>query len=367
MGIHGQGNITPIRERRKDGSIRKRWRVSLMVEGKRTWRIAQSPEQAEAIRRQLVDAAARDLDPTRQTVAGYLRSWIESQRKAKHRRIRERTLIGYERIVEQRIVPELGDVTLARLSKRRIQAWVDRQDGSPQTVRNAHAVLRKALAGAAGDVIPGNPAVGVELPRREAFEGRPLTVEEAHRLLEVTRGDRLHPLWRLALVTGLREGELLGLPRDALEGDTIRVETQLQRIGGKWRLGPTKAARALPVLALDPETAALLRAHLRRMADDRKPGWRYFGLMFPTPQGQPYHQSTILEEFGRACAKAGIARRRFHDLRHSSNAYLKAAGVPEDVRMARLGHSTTRMARHYGGAAEAMDRDAVERLAEALG
>ena len=365
MGIHGQGNITPIRERRKDGSIRERWRVSLMVEGKRTWRLARSPEEAERIRRQLVDAAQRDLDPTRQTVEGFLRSWIASQRKGK--RIRERTLIGYERIIEQRILPTLGGVTLDRLSKRRIQAWIDGQDGSAQTIRNAHAVLRKALGSAAGDVIPSNPALGVELPRRRTFEGRPLTPDEAHRLLEATVGDRLHPLWRLAIVTGLREGELLGLSRDALEGDTLRVETQLQRIGGRWVLSPTKAARGLTTLTLDRETVRILQAHLRRMADERKPRWRYFGLMFPTPQGEPYHQSTVLDEFHAACDRAGIARRRFHDIRHTTSALLKALNVPEDVRMARLGHNTTSMARHYGGAAATTDREAVERLAEVIG
>jgi integrase len=365
MGIHGQGNITPIREKRKDGSIRERWRVSLMVEGRRTWRIARSPEEAERIRRALVDAAQRDLDPTRQTVEGYLRSWIASQRKGK--RIRERTLIGYERIIDQRIIPALGKLTLDRLSKRRIQAWIDGQSGSPQTVRNAHAVLRKALGSAAGDVIPSNPAVGVELPRRRTFEGRPLTPDEAHRLLDATKDDRLHALWRLAIVTGLREGELLGLSRDALEDDTLRVETQLQRINGRWVLSPTKAARGLTTLTLDRATVRLLQSHLRKMADERKPRWRYFGLMFPSPQGEPYHQSTILEEWGRACDKAGIARRRFHDIRHSTSAFLKAAGIPEDVRMARLGHNTTRMARHYGGAASEADREAVERLAEVIG
>ena len=88
-------------------------------------------------------------------------------------------MIGYERLIEQRIIPELGAVPLGRLSKRRIQAWVDGQEGSAQTVRNAHAVLRRALSGIVGEVLAANPAIGVELPDRGEFAGAPLTAEEA--------------------------------------------------------------------------------------------------------------------------------------------------------------------------------------------
>ena len=61
-----------------------------------------------------------------------------------------------------------------------------------------------------------------------------------------------------------------------------------------------------------------------------------------------------------------VTRRRFHDLRDSNATLLADLGVPEDVRMARLGHSTKAMARHYAAASVTQDRQAVELLAEAL-
>lgn len=363
MGEHGQGTITPIKVKLRDGTIVERQRIAVtMADGRRVWRRAKTPKQAERIRKGLVDARELDLDPTRQTVADYLRSWIARQRK----RVRERTMIGYQRIIERQILPELGSVKLANLSRRKVQAWVDDLDGSPQTVRNCHAVLRKALASATGDLIALNPAIGVELPKVRTFHGQPLTPDEARRLLAVTADTRLGAFWRLAIVTGLREGELLGLTRDSLNDDTLSVTAQLQRVNGTWKLGPTKAGRSLERVALDAETVRIVRAHLARTALERDPSWRYFGLMFVTEAGEPYHAASILRAFHAACDATGIGRRRVHDLRGTSATILKDRGVAEDTRMARLGHSTTDMARHYGKASERQDREAVERLAEAI-
>jgi integrase len=89
--------------------------------------------------------------------------------------------------------------------------------------------------------------------------------------------------------------------------------------------------------------------------------------VFTDEHGRPYHQRAVGLAFHDACRLAGIAERRFHDLRHSSAHLLTDAGVAEDARMARLGHSTKAMARHYGGASEAQDREAADRLGAALG
>lgn len=411
VGEHGRGTKITVETRRKDGSVRRRVRVAVtMADGRRVWRTLPNDREAERELARLILARELDLDPTRQTLGDFLRSWIGSQRDAKRRRIRDRTLIGYERIIERAILPELGRIPLSRLSRRKVQAWVDGLSGSAQTVRNAHAVLRKALASAAGDLIPLNPALGVELPERREFRGNPLTADEARRLLEATEGTRLGVLWRLAIVTGLREGELLGLPRDAMEmeerdeavtgrprttrasgaedlsvlpprhdagrtpgasgrhpGASLTVRHQLQRINGQWVLGPTKAGRSIERIELDAKTVEMVRAHLARMAEERDPSWRYFGLMFLTEQGQPYHNKALLRAFGEACDAAGIERRRFHDLRGTSATILRDLGVAEDTRMSRLGHSTTDMARHYGQASRTQDRLAVEKLAEAIG
>ena len=359
----GQGTIVPT----KTPKGADRWRIAVtMADGRRVWRTARTPREAERIRKQLVEARELDLDPTRQTLAAFLRSWMTSMREG--RRVRPRTLDHYQLVVERHIIPALGNLKLAAVTARRVQAWLDADPGAPRTVHHHRAVLRRALNVAVRQrLLAYNPALAVEIRRPTGDVARPLTLAEARGLLEATRTDRLHALWRLALVTGLRQGELLGLAWDDVDGATITVRHQLQRRDGEWVRTTTKAARKLEHVALDATTAAVLDDHRRRMAQERTPAWRFHGLVFVTPRGEPIHQSEALRLFHEACDRAGVPRRRFHDLRGTSATLMREVGVPEDDRMARLGHSTTEMARHYAGASETRDRLAVDRLAEAIG
>lgn len=368
MGQHGRGTIT----RRKDGKLQ----VALMIAGRRVYRyVSPMPDAreqtrlAEGQRAELIRIRDLDLDPSRQTVADFLRSWISGLRDAHNQRVRPRTLEHYELIVERHIVPALGHHRLDRLREHHVQAWLDADPGAPRTVHHHRAVLRRAFNVAIRRrLLATNPAVGVELPDATWSGAKPLSLAEARALLAATAGDRLHALWRLALDTGLRQSELLGLGWDDLDLDagTITVASQLQRIAGAWVRTPTKADRALGVLALHEDTISALREHQRRMAAERTPEWAYFGLIFPTPRGQPYVNHVVLREWRAACAKAGIASRRFHDLRHSTDTLLEEIGVAENVRMARLGHVTTRMARRYTKASGTRDRAASDALGKAL-
>lgn len=355
----GQGTVVPI----KNGT---RFRIAVtMADGHRVWRTARTPREAERIRRQLVEARELDLDPTRQTLADYLRSWMKSMRDG--RRVRPRTLDHYRLVVERHIIPALGHLKLAAVTGRRVQAWLDADRAAARTVLHHHAVLRRALNIAVRQrLLAYNPALAVEVRRPTGDVANPLTLVEARHLLEGTRADRLHALWRLALVTGLRQGELLGLAWDDVAGDTLTVRHQLQRLGGEWVRTPTKAARKLAHVALGAETAAVLDEHRRRMMQERTPEWRFHGLVFVTLRGDPIHQSEALRLFHEACDRAGIPRRRFHDLRHSTAHLMTDAGVSQEARKARLGHSTDAMAEHYGGASEAQDRLAAELLEAAI-
>jgi integrase len=147
----------------------------------------------------------------------------------------------------------------------------------------------------------------------------------------------------------------------------VTLEAQLQRINRAWVRVPPKADRSLGRLAIMAETVDALEAHRRRQAAERRPEWTFWGLIFLTEAGEPYHRRAILREFHAACDAAGIERRRFHDLRASTAHLMSEAGVAEDVRMQRLGHATQKMARRYAGSSEAVDRDAVERFRRALG
>jgi len=367
---YGDGTITP----RADGRLQ----VAVVIDGKRTYRmvsarlVRENPKaaqrRAEALQRELQDQRDAGLSPSTQTLADYLRSWLASQRDAKRRRLRQRTLDGYTMIVNDHLIPALGRHRLDRLTERHVQAWIDSQDAAPRTIEHRRAVLRRALNTAIRQrTVTRNAAVAVELPEPPDFRGSPLTIPEIARLFRANADDPMLPLWRLAVDTGARESELLGLPRDDLDLDaaTVTIRSQLQRRRGSWVRTPPKTEHPIPI-ALHADTVAALRSHEVRQGAIRRDDWEYFGLVFTTPEGQPWFAWTILRRFHEALARAGLARRRFHDLRGTTATAMRRLHVPEDVRMARLGHSTTDMARHYGQASEGFDRSAVDALGKAI-
>lgn len=368
---YGDGGISM----RPDGRLQ----VAVVIEGRRTYRMVPARlvkadpkaarKLAEAYRRELSDRRDGALSPSTQTLAAYLRSWIEGLRDAKRQRIRSRTLDGYAMIVEQHLIPALGKHRLDRLDERHIQAWIDSQSASPRTIEHRRAVLRRALNSALRQrAIARNPALAIELPEPAEYRGAPMTAAEVGRLFEANADDPLLPLWRLAIDTGARQAELLGLSRDDLDtkAGTVAIRSQLQRRAGGWVRTPPKAERDVSVVSLDADTVAALEAHEKRQALIRHDDWEYFGLLFTTPEGQPWYGWTILDRFHAACDRAEIPRRRFHDLRGTTATLMRQLGVPEDVRMARLGHNTTAMARHYGRARAGFDRDATDALGAAV-
>lgn len=374
IGEHGWGSVT----KRPDGRLQV---AVTMANGRRVYRMVPKvpswltgPERrkaersqrqrAEELRRQLVDAREADLDPSRLTLAAFLQSWLTSLRESG--RVRPRTLDSYAGIAAQ-IAGAIGGYRLDQLSERHVQRWLD-VDHS-RSVHHRRNVLRIALGVALRQrLVARNVAVAVDLPRNGSFRGDPLTAAEARALLEATKADRLGALWRLAIVTGLRSGELLGLARDDLDdAGRLHVRFQLMRRNGGWHRAPTKRERRRETIALDAGTVAALREHLRRQAEERTPEWSYFGLMFTTEDGMPISRFALLRAFREACQRAGVRERRLHDLRHANATLMADAGVPEDVRQARLGHSRTETARHYAQVTDAQDRAASEQLARAIG
>lgn len=327
MGSHGQGTIVPL----PNG----RYRIAVtMADGRRVWRRARSAKEAERERRRGCSGRGCGVCVMRGTSGSEAR--------------------------QPRAEP---------FSERHVQAWLDADGAAPRTVHHHRAVLRRALNVALRQrIVSRNVALAVDLPGADGFTGSPLSLVEARELLEATAPDRLHTLWRLALDTGARQGELLGLGWDDFdpEAGTVRIHSQLQRRDGKWVRTPTKAARDAEAMTLMPETVAALQAHRVRQAAEREPVWKYWGHIFLAPDGDPLHGADVLRAFKAACVSAGIAPRRFHDLRASTATILRELGVAEDVRMARLGHATERMARHYAKARTGYDREAVAAFSRAL-
>jgi integrase len=282
----------------------------------------------------------------RQTVAQYFVWWLEALKRP---RLRPRTYQRYEALIRLHIAPHIGGVTLARLTPQHLTSLYSQLLAAGQSRRSvefAHILVHGGLKQAVRlQLIGRNPADAVDAPRGERKEMRALSADEARRLLDAARGDRLEAFYVLALTTGMRLGELLGLHwRDVdLDAGQLQVRTSLQRYGGQWLFAEPKTARSRRRITLPAVTVAALRAHrARQLAEIQQAGsaWVSYDLVFCGALGQPLHGTNLgWMRFHPLLKRAGLPRMRLHDLRHSTATILLAGNVHPKVVQELLGHS----------------------------
>jgi integrase len=338
---HGEGTIT----QRKDG----RWEARISLPGGR--RKTLYGKTRGAVRDKLT-AALRDVQQglplvgERQPVADFLEQWLEHT--ARHR-LRPRTFYRYQQLVRVHAVPRIGKIALARLTPQDLSALYAARlaaGSSPRTVQFLHAVLHRALKQALQwNLIARNPADAVQAPRPRRPEIHPLTQEQTNALLDAGHGDDLEALYVLAVMTGMRQGELLGLRWPDLDWDSGRLEVRhtLQWDGRAWYLAEPKTGRSRRSIKLPPTVLQALRGHRARQHTQRLglgPAWQDHGFVFCQADGTPLPARNLGRLFAKLLQRAGLPRVRFHDLRHTAGTSLIAEGIPLVMVKDLLGHST---------------------------
>jgi integrase len=235
-------------------------------------------------------------------------------------------------------------------------------------------VLKSALEHAVREEeIPRNVARNVRMgtPRPRRFE--PLTAAEARAFLAATHEHRLHALFELALRTGLRKGELLGLRWEDLDlaSGTASIRRTLQRTnsGGLTAL-PTKTQSSERRIALPTPCLRSLEQHRDRQRQEREAagtGWKANGYVFTRPDGSPIEGATLTRHFNTLLRRAKLRRIRFHDLRHSTATLLLEQGVELVVIKELLGHAHIGVtATVYAHVRLRLQRDTIDLLGHAL-
>jgi len=169
----------------------------------------------------------------------------------------------------------------------------------------------------------------------------------------------------MAITTGMRQGELLGLRwRDVDLGvRSVRVTGSVQYIPGRGlRVSSPKTARSRRnVLISEIATAALLR-HRQRQDAERKTveDWEDNDLVFPNRRGRPMYATNLLDRsFSNLLKRAAVPKIRFHDLRHTAATLLLGEGVHPKVVSEMLGHTNTSITLDlYSHATPTMQREA---------
>jgi integrase len=291
--------------------------------------------------------------------------------------VKPATAENYRWVVRSYIAPSIGRVQLAKLTPGdvdRMLRALEARGLSANTRRLARSVLRRALVFAErrGEVAR-NAAGLAEAVHVERRPHRVLTVTQARRLLDVARDDRLEALWTLALLTGLREGELLGLRWEDvdLERGELHVRGTLKRLAGQGlvRTSPKNRASGAGVPLVDLAVDALGRHGARQVEERLAAGehWRDEGYVFTTPLGGPLDARNLLRSWHALRERAGLPEMTVHDLRHTAATLLRNLGVPMDVVSRILRHSGISItADIYAEVGHDLAREAVEVLGRAL-
>jgi integrase len=174
-----------------------------------------------------------------------------------------------------------------------------------------------------------------------------LTPEQARRFLEAAKGTRFEALFILAVTSGMRQGELLGLRwQDIdLEQGMVAVRSTLQRIEGEWRFMEPKSQKSRRRIVLAPSAMDALKRHRAKQNEERlRQGayWQDWGLVFANEIGRPMEAGNLTNRYFRPLLRvAGLPVIRFHDLRHTAATLMLAGNTPIKVASMMLGHSQT--------------------------
>ena len=244
----------------------------------------------------------------------------------------------------------MGRLKLKKLAPAHLAGYYQRrlaEGAAPASVNKEHVTLHKALDQAVKwRMVPRNAAEVVKAPRPTPREEmRTLSAEEARRLLEAARGDRLEALYVLALTTGMRQGELLALKwRDVdLENATLVVLCTITLSGGRILRGEPKTRKSRRTIRQSEASVRALRGHLdRQVGEIERLGDLYKdqGLVFASEVGSVMSPTNLRRRsFAPLLKRAGLPRVRFHDLRHTCATLLFGRNVHPKYVQELLGHS----------------------------
>ena len=308
------------------------------------------------------------VNPSNYTVKELLEDWLKDHAKPN---TRVRTYDGYEMIVNKHLIPSLGMIPLHKLTPSHVQNYyTDKlQSGlSNRTVKHHHRILSQALKYGVGLQKVGRNVCGsVKPPVVKNKEMKPLDEYQVNDFIDAVRDHRFYNLFHLAVNTGMRRSELLGLRWKDIDDCNIYISQVLHhRTGGEIIIEEPKTDRSKRRIDIDPSTAFEL-VQYRQWKESLGVTCKRDDLIFADIDGTPFKPSSITRTFDRTLKNLGIQGVRFHDLRHTHASLMLKQNVNPKIIQERLGHSSITITMDtYGHLMPSMQKDAVLNFADLL-
>lgn len=333
---------------------------------KRGFRTKKEAEKAMAEAQAAVNKGEY-LEPSKMAFRDYLNDWMKTKRN-----LGEQTADLYESYLRTHIVPTLGHIPLAKITAHDIEMFLDTlhtKGLAAATIKRIFSVVNAALnAAQMKDLITKNVANKVEKP--QASRRRDLVVWEPEfvsSFLRTTHNESRY--WiaiYLAIMTGMRQGEILGIRWSDIDFENKTLHIQ-QTVTKKRQIKTgAKTKGSVRSVALSPETIEMLRTHRKGILADRiKHGADYknHDLVVCTHFGGPVTSRAIQKVWDSFIKKTNAPKITFHDLRHTHASLLIKQGVHIKVISERLGHSSVSITLDlYGHLMPNMQEDAAAGL-----
>ena len=351
-----------------NGSWRGKVTVGYSDEGKQKFRWVSGKTQGEALakvaelKQQLATGTYTD---TKLTVKEYLERWLGYRAG----QVKPRTVELYKHLAEYHMVKKIGQKRLDKLTPLDVQVMVSDLaiTSGVRTANQCRTVLYSAMKQAVRwQLVIRNPVEATDPLKETAREMVLWTSQDVVRFLDTSRTHRLYALFYLALSTGMRRGELLGLRWRDIEGSSFRIRQTVVLIGNKPTIGTPKTKKGQRRVSVSPDVLTTLEDHrLRQTAEKARVGdaWKEHDLIFPSEVGTPMQsrnlertwyalQDTARAAWRKAAHEAGdtvtlagleagklMPRARLHDLRHLHVSLLVKNGVDARTIADRVGHA----------------------------
>lgn len=270
------------------------------------------------------------------TVSGLLDRYMDGLAQT----VRPTTQLSYKNIIRLHLKPNLGHIKLTQLRPDQLQKLYAEKanDGlSPRMVQFIHSVMHQALNQAfKWGLVARNVSDMVQKPKADRKTPTIWTVDQVRIFLDAVKHDRFYPIYVLAVATGMREGEILGLHYEDIDwmSNKVHIRQAVVTIPGKGStIVEPKSATSKRSVTLPPYAAGILKAHCEGLEDKRS-------FIFTTSNGTPFSARNLVRHFKNVIEKTGLPNIRFHDLRHYHATYLLTQNVHPRVVQERLGHSS---------------------------
>jgi len=306
------------------------------------------------------------------TVFDFLSEWI----RFKENNIRPKTSQDYYRLLDKYVYPGFQGIYMKDLDTRTMNFFyrdlVDRKVGF-RTIRYLNSILRVAFKDAVSQgVLTNNPTNGAILPRWNKKEMQVLDQNEVQRFLKIAKDSSFFYVYYLAILTGMRLGELMGLKWSDIDfqNQVISISRQAQAIKGKGIVfSEPKTRSGIRKIRVQPNTVEALlqqKEKIQAMKENAGHKWIENDLVYPSTIGKPMDSYHLRKDFFHLLSIAGLPRIRFHDLRHTAATLMINHGIPIIVISKMLGHSKPSVTLDFYGHCSVAMQDEASKIMDSV-